>query len=146
MRIDTGDTAWLLVSAALVLFMSPGLALFYAGMVRRKNVLSTLMHSFSSIPIVLALWLVCGYGLAFGPTHHGLIGGVGASGLGLERLASANHGTVPELAFVAFQMMFAGIAPANAPSFIAAQLVGALAAFAVQRALWPKIAVQPSIE
>ena len=112
MRIDTGDTAWLLVSAALVLFMSPGLALFYAGMVRRKNVLSTLMHSFSSVPIVLALWLLCGYGLAFGPTHRGLIGGLGASGVGLERLTSANHGTVPELAFVAFQMMFAGIAPA----------------------------------
>lgn len=112
MRIDTGDTAWLLVSAALVLFMSPGLALFYAGMVRRKNVLSTLMHSFSSIPIVLVIWLVFGYGLAFGPTHHGLIGGLGASGVGLERLASTTHGTVPELAFVAFQMMFAGIAPA----------------------------------
>ena len=86
MRADTGDTAWLLVSAALVLFMSPGLALFYGGMVRRKNVLSTLMHSFSSIPVVLVIWLVCGYTLAFGPTHHGLIGSL--SDVGLEALAT----------------------------------------------------------
>jgi Amt family ammonium transporter len=110
MHADTGDTAWLLVSAALVLFMSPGLALFYGGMVRRKNVLSTLMHSFSSIPVVLVIWLFGGYSLAFGPTHHGLIGSF--ANIGLEKLAFENHGTVPELAFVAFQMMFAGIAPA----------------------------------
>jgi len=112
MRADTGDTAWLLVSAALVLFMSPGLALFYGGMVRRKNVLSTLMHSFSSIPVVLVIWLLFGYSLAFGPTHHGLIGGLGD--VGLEALAGRTREgtTVPELSFVAFQMMFAGIAPA----------------------------------
>ncbi len=110
MRADTGDTAWLLMSAALVLFMSPGLALFYGGMVRRKNVLSTLMHSFSSIPVVLVVWLLFGYSLAFGPTHHGLIGSL--EGAGFERLATSPHGTVPELAFAAFQMMFAGIAPA----------------------------------
>ncbi len=112
MRADTGDTAWLLVSAALVLFMSPGLALFYGGMVRRKNVLSTLMHSFSSIPVVLVIWLLFGYGLAFGPSHHGIIGSV--ADVGLEGLATQNRaGTnVPELSFVAFQMMFAGIAPA----------------------------------
>src|SRR6516164_8030443 len=69
MKIDTGDTAWLLVSTALVLFMTPGLALFYGGMVRRKNVLATLMHSFSALPLVTLQWVLVGYTLSFGPTR-----------------------------------------------------------------------------
>ncbi len=108
--LDSGDTAWLLVSAALVLLMTPALALFYAGMVRRKNVLSTFMHSFTAIPIVSALWVLFGYSLAFGPTHAGLIGGF--SYVGLAGLEDRLHGSVPELAFAAFQMMFAIITPA----------------------------------
>src|SRR5262245_49619820 len=96
MKVDTGDTAWLLVSTALVLFMTPGLALFYGGMVRRKNVLATLMHSFSAIPLVTLQWVLVGYTLAFGPSKGGIIGGldfVGLSGLALEA-----KGTVPHLA------------------------------------------------
>jgi Amt family ammonium transporter len=110
MKIDSGDTAWLLVSSALVLLMTPALALFYAGMVRRKNVLSTLMHSLAAIPILSVKWALFGYSLAFGPTHGGLIGGLDF--VGLKGLASEAHGTVPALAFVAFQMMFAVITPA----------------------------------
>src|SRR5271156_4852460 len=109
-KIDTGDTAWLLVSSALVLLMTPALALFYGGMVRRKNVLSTVMHSVAAIPIISVAWVLFGYSLAFGPTHGGLIGGLGLGGF--KGLASDVHGTVPTLAFAAFQMMFAVITPA----------------------------------
>jgi len=109
-KIDAGDTAWLLVSSALVLLMTPALALFYGGMVRRKNVLSTIMHSMAAIPILSVKWALVGYTLAFGPTHGGLIGGLDY--VGLRGLAYQNHDTVPTLAFVAFQMMFAVITPA----------------------------------
>ncbi len=110
LKPDTGDTAWLLVASALVLLMTPALALFYAGMVRRKNVLSTLMHSLVAIPLVSFLWLAVGYSLAFGPSFHGLIGTVDHAFL--EGLVGEQRGTVPALAFVAFQMMFAIITPA----------------------------------
>jgi Amt family ammonium transporter len=109
-KIDTGDTAWLIVASALVLLMTPALALFYGGMVRRKNVLSTIMHSMVAIPIISVAWVLFGYSLAFGPTRHGLIGGLELAGL--TGLASGVHGTVPSLAFCAFQMMFAVITPA----------------------------------
>jgi ammonium transporter, Amt family len=109
-KINTGDTAWLLISCALVLLMTPALALFYGGMVRRKNVLATKMHSLVAIPIVSLQWCLIGYTLAFGPTKSGLIGGFDY--IGLRGLASTAHGTVPTLAFVAFQMMFAVITPA----------------------------------
>src|SRR5437588_5288256 len=99
-KLDSGDTAWLLVCTALVLLMTPALALFYAGMVRRKNVLSTLMHSLAAIPILSVKWALFGYSLAFGPTHGGLIGGLDF--VGLKGLAGETHGTVPALAFVAF--------------------------------------------
>ncbi len=90
--------------------MTPALALFYGGLVRRKNVLSTIMHSMAAIPIVTTLWLVVGYTLAFGPTVGGFIGKLDFAMLrGLE---GELHGTVPALAFVAFQAMFAVITPA----------------------------------
>ena len=110
MTINAGDTAWLLVSAALVLLMTPALALFYGGMVRKKNVLSTLMHSLTAIPIVSVVWAVCGYSLAFGPSRGGIIGTPASIGIG--ELAMSAHGSVPSLAFCAFQMMFAVITPA----------------------------------
>jgi ammonium transporter, Amt family len=109
-KIDAGDTAWLLVSAALVLLMTPALALFYAGMVRRKNVLSTIMHSLAAIPILSVSWALYGYSLSFGPSKGGVIGGLELAGL--VHLPDEPHGTVPQLAFVAFQMMFAVITPA----------------------------------
>ncbi|MGH7270768.1 MAG: ammonium transporter, partial [Polyangiaceae bacterium] len=108
--IDSGDTAWLIVSSALVLLMTPALALFYGGMVRRKNVLSTLMYSIAAIPVISVAWAFWGYSLAFGASWHGVIGGLDR--MGLAGLAGQTHGSVPALAFVAFQMMFAVITPA----------------------------------
>jgi ammonium transporter, Amt family len=114
-EIDAGDTAWVLMSAALVMLMTPGLALFYGGLVRRKNVLSTIMHSFFILGLVSVTWVLWGYTLAFGPdTGLGLIGGL--DWLALEGVGAAPSSvyasTVPHLAFVAFQMMFAIITPA----------------------------------
>ncbi len=108
--MNSGDTAWLLVSTALVLLMTPALALFYGGMVRRKNVLSTIMHSMSAIPIISLLFCLVGYSLAFGASHGGLIGGF--EYVGFRGLVGAQYQTVPALAFAAFQMMFAVITPA----------------------------------
>jgi Amt family ammonium transporter len=113
--IDSGDTAWLLVSTALVMLMTPGLALFYGGLVRRKNVLSTIMHSFFILGLVSVSWVLWGYSLAFGPdAGFGLLGRL--DWLGLEGVGPAPSDTyattVPHLAFMAFQMMFAVITPA----------------------------------
>ncbi len=94
--MNSGDTAWLLVSAALVMLMTPGLALFYGGMVQRKNVLSTFMHCFFALGIVTVQWAVVGYSLAFGKTHGGIIGGFDylfMKGVGLE--AKDASSTVP---------------------------------------------------
>jgi Amt family ammonium transporter len=112
-RIDTGDTAWVLGAAALVLFMTPGLALFYGGLVRSKNVLGTMMQSVAAIAIVSVVWLLAGYTVAFGPDVGGLIGGLahlGFRGVGEAPIALAP--TVPQSAFAAFQLMFAVITPA----------------------------------
>jgi len=112
--MNTGDTAWLLVSTALVMLMTPGLALFYGGMVRSKNVLGTIMQSFIVIGLISVEWALVGYGLAFGPDHGGIIGDfswAGLSGVGLAPNADY-AATVPHLAFMAFQMMFAVITPA----------------------------------
>jgi Amt family ammonium transporter len=112
--IDAGDTAWILVSTALVMLMTAGLALFYGGMVRKKNVLGTLMHSFVAIAVVSLQWVLFGYSLSFGPDIGGLIGGLGWAGLGSVGTApNADYApTVPHLAFMAYQMMFAVITPA----------------------------------
>ncbi|WP_051812648.1 ammonium transporter [Streptomyces sp. NRRL S-340] len=111
-RIDTGDTAWLLAATALVLLMTPGLALFYGGMVRTKSVLNMLMMSFVSIALVTVVWLVCGYSLAFGgDTAGGLIGGLREAGLADIGPADV-RGTVPTLLFATFQLTFAIITAA----------------------------------
>lgn len=110
--INSGDTAWVLVSAALVFIMTPSLALFYGGMVRSKNVLSTIMQSFFILGMVSVEFVLIGYTLAFGTDVNGLIGDlskIGLSGVGLNVL---DGGTIPELAFVAFQCMFAALTPA----------------------------------
>ncbi len=110
--IDSGDTAWVLVSAALVMFMTPGLALFYAGMARRKNVLGTLMQSFVALAVIGILWVTVGYSLAFGE-GNAFIGGLGHVGLaGLLSGPSSYAGTIPALAFMMYQGMFAIITPA----------------------------------
>jgi len=113
MRIDTGDTAWVLVSAALVMFMTPGLALFYGGLVRAKNVLGTVMQSLIALGVVTVLWVLVGYSLVFGSDHGLLAGGldyVGLRGVGDAPMALAP--SVPASAFMVFQMMFAVITPA----------------------------------
>jgi ammonium transporter, Amt family len=107
--INSGDTAWILISSALVMLMTPGLAFFYGGMVRRKNVLSTIMMSFAVLLIVGVLWVIYGYSLAFGPDKAGLIGGLDWFCLnGVGQQPSAEYApTVPHLAFMIFQAMFA---------------------------------------
>jgi Amt family ammonium transporter len=112
--MNTGDTAWVLGACALVMFMTPGLALFYGGMVRAKNVLGTLMHSIFALGLVSVLWVVIGYTLAFGPDQGHLIGGLdhlGFAGVGQTPNAELAP-TIPHQAFAIFQMMFAIITPA----------------------------------
>jgi ammonium transporter, Amt family len=113
--INAGDTAWLLTSAALVMLMTPALGFFYGGLVRRKNVLSTLMHSWFILALISVQWVLWGYSLAFSPdTGLGIIGGlswVGLNGVGQDPNADY-AATVPHLAYMAFQMMFAVITPA----------------------------------
>ncbi len=112
-HIDSGDTAWLLASAALVMFMTPGLAFFYGGLVRAKNVLGTVMQSFIALGLVSVLWALIGYTLAFGPDKGGIIGGLDFIGLNhVGGAPSAYAPTVPSSAFMVFQMMFAIITPA----------------------------------
>jgi Amt family ammonium transporter len=114
--LDTGDTAWVLASSALVLFMTPGLALFYGGMVRAKNILGTMMHSVFAMGIVSILWVLIGYTLAFGgDAGGGLIGNfdfLGFSGVGAEPHPAGLGATIPHSSFALFQMMFAIITPA----------------------------------
>jgi Amt family ammonium transporter len=114
--INSGDTAWVLTSAALVMLMTPGLALFYGGLVRRKNVLSTIMHSIFILALVSVTWVLFGFTLAFGHDVNGwgIIGGldyIGLHGVGKEPLTQYAP-TIPGSAYMAFQMMFAVITPA----------------------------------
>ncbi|RYJ01418.1 MAG: ammonium transporter, partial [Actinomycetales bacterium] len=104
--MDTGDTAWILASSALVLLMTPGLAFFYGGMVRSKTVLNMMMMSFLAIAIVPILWVAYGYTMAFGPDGNKFLGGFGKAGLDGITQGSLS-GTLPEYVFVAFQLMFA---------------------------------------
>jgi Amt family ammonium transporter len=142
-KIDTGDTAWLLASAALVMLMTPALGFFYGGLVRRKNVLATIMHSFFILALISVQWVLWGYSLAFGPDHGGLIGGL--DWLTLKGVGQAPNpdyaATVPALAFMVFQMMFAVITPAL--------ITGAFAerkrfkAFVVFTLLWATLVYDP---
>lgn len=114
--ISSGDTAWLLISTALVMLMTPALGFFYGGLVRRKNVLATIMHSFFILCLISIQWVLWGYSLAFGPdAFHGIIGNL--SWIGLNNVSSFTPNsdyapTVPHMAFMVFQMMFAVITPA----------------------------------
>src|SRR5580765_2384139 len=143
-EINAGDTAWLLTSAALVMLMTPALGFFYGGLVRRKNVLSTLMHSWFILALISVQWVLWGYSLAFSPDSGlGIIGGlqwVGLNGVGQEPNADY-AATVPALAYMAFQMMFAVITPAL--------ITGAFAerkrfkAFVVFSLLWATLVYDP---
>jgi ammonium transporter, Amt family len=112
MEINAGDTAWVLASAALVLLMTPGLAFFYGGMVRVKSVLNMMMMSAITIAVVTVLWVLVGYSLTFGGDTGHVIGNFSEVGLGGLIAPEAVSGTIPTLAFVAFQLMFAIITPA----------------------------------
>lgn len=112
--LNTGDTAWILVATALVMMMTPALAFFYGGMVRRKNILSTLNMSFIVLGLISVQWILFGYTLAFGPSLGGLVGGIkfaGFTGVG-EAPNTTYAGNIPHMAFAAYQMMFAIITPA----------------------------------
>jgi Amt family ammonium transporter len=142
-KIDTGDTAWMLTSAALVLLMTPGLALFYGGMVRTKNVLGTIMHSFIIIAIVSMQWVLFGYSLAFGPDIGGIIGSLswfGLNGVGLDPYPDY-AATVPHQAFMIYQAMFAIITPALITGAIAERMK--FKTFLVFTLLWATLVYDP---
>jgi Amt family ammonium transporter len=143
-KIDTGDTAWVLISTALVLAMTaPGLALFYGGMVRSKNALGTIMQSFIILCLISLQWVLWGYSLAFGPDKGHLIGGLewmGLNGVGLE--PNADYGaTVPHQAFMIFQMMFAVITPALITGAFAERIK--FSSFLVFTLLWATFIYDP---
>jgi ammonium transporter, Amt family len=141
--LDTGDTAFVLISAALVMFMTPGLALFYGGMVRAKNVLATVMQSFFTIGLVSVLWVLVGYSLAFGPDKGGLIGGldyVGFANVGQEPNPDLSP-TIPHIAYAVFQMFFAVITPALITGAFAERMK--FSAFALFTTLWLLIVYAP---
>jgi Amt family ammonium transporter len=139
MAIEAADTAWVLISSALVLLMLPGLALFYGGMVRRKNVLSSMMHSFVAMGIIAVEWVIIGYSLAFG-TGNWFIGGLEHVFLRGIDLYSVS-GTIPTYAFIAFQGMFAVITPA----LISGAIVGRIKfkSYIVFITLWSLIVYAP---
>ena len=114
MEISAGDTAWILLCTALVMLMTPALGFFYAGLVGKRNALSTLLHSFFVLCLISVQFVLWGYTLAFGPSQGGLIGGlswIGLNGVGQEPNPDY-AATVPHLAYMVFQMMFAVITPA----------------------------------
>ncbi|OHE55396.1 MAG: ammonia channel protein [Thermodesulfovibrio sp. RBG_19FT_COMBO_41_18] len=142
-KIDTGDTAWILVSTALVMLMTPGLALFYGGMVRGKNVLGTIMQSFIAIAVISVQWILIGYSLSFGPDLHGIIGSldwVGLNGVGIEPNPDYAP-TIPHAAFMMYQAMFAVITPALITGAFAERMK--FSAYLLFILLWSTIVYDP---
>ena len=140
--MNTGDTAFMLISTALVFFMTPGLAFFYGGLVRRKNVVNTMMACVAIMGLSVVMWTLFGYSLSFGGNHGGVIGDFrwfGLNGVGMETGPYAD--TIPHLVFCAFQMMFAMITPA----LITGSLVGRMKfkALFIFIALWSVIVYYP---
>jgi Amt family ammonium transporter len=143
--IDSGDTAWMLIATALVMVMLPGLALFYGGLVRRKNVLSTIMHSFFGLAIVSIVWVLVGFSLAFAPDVGGLglIGGLDYAGfMNVGLTPSTVYGTtIPFVLFAAFQLMFAAITPALITGAFAERK--RFASFVIFTLLWSVLVYSP---
>jgi Amt family ammonium transporter len=142
-EISTGDTAWVLASAALVMFMTPGLALFYGGLVRAKNVLGTIMQSLFALGLVSILWVLIGYTLAFGPDIGGIIGGLDFAGFrGVGQAPNAAYApTIPHLAFAMYQMMFAIITPALITGAVAERM--RFSAYVLFLTLWSILVYTP---
>jgi len=142
-KIDTGDTAWVLISTALVMIMTPGLALFYGGMVRTKNALSTIMQSFFIVALISVQWVLIGYTLTFGPDIGGYIGSfdwIGLNGAGQDPNADY-AATIPHLSFIAFQCMFAVITPALITGSFAERM--RFPAFVLFTLLWATLIYDP---
>ena len=141
--INSGDTAWVLISSALVMLMTPGLAFFYGGLVRNKNVLGTIMQSFIVIGLISVIWVIAGYSLAFGPDHGHLIGGLDWFGLrGVGQQPSNTYATtIPHEAFMIFQMMFAVITPALITGAFAER--AKFSTFLVFMAVWSLVVYSP---
>src|SRR5262245_20062336 len=143
-QINTGDTAWMLTSSALVLLMTaPGLALFYGGLVRRKNGLATIMQSFVLMALISVQWVLWGYTLAFGPDHGGLLGGWDWLGLiGVEGVPNPDYApTIPHQAYMIYQAMFAIITPALITGAIAERMK--FSAFLLFSLLWATCVYDP---
>jgi len=141
--VSSGDTAWVLMSAALVLLMTPGLAFFYGGLVRKKNMLSVLMQCFFLMCLITLQWVVVGYTLSFGPDIKGLIGSfawTGLSGVGQEPYADYSA-TIPHQAFMIFQGMFAIITPGLILGAFAERMK--FSAFCVFSLIWATIVYNP---
>ncbi len=140
--MNTGDTAFMLVATAMVMLMTPGLALFYGGMVRSKNVLATIMQSFICLGIVSILWVAFGYSMAFGPDVKGVIGSLAWAGLnGVGAAPGPYAPTIPHLLFAAFQLMFAVITPALITGAYAERMK--FTAFLVFTILWTTLVYFP---
>jgi ammonium transporter, Amt family len=141
--MDSGNTAWLLVATAMVMVMLPGLALFYGGLVRRKNVLSTIMHSFFGLALVSVVWVVVGFSIAFAPdaTGLGLFGGLDFFMFNNVGLEPAEGSTIPFVLFAAFQLMFAAITPALITGAFAERK--RFASFVVFTILWSVLVYSP---
>jgi len=141
--MNTGDTVFVIISAALVMIMTPGLALFYGGMVRHKNVLGTIMQSFIILGVISIEWVLWGYSMSFGPDHGHIIGGLewfGLRGVGME--PSTTYGTtVPHLAFMIFQCMFAVITPALITGAFAERMK--FSSFLIFTLLWATLVYNP---
>ena len=140
MTLDSGATAWILASTCLVMLMTPGVGLFYGGLVRRKNVISMIALAFLSYALVSVQWVVVGYSLAFGPDISGIIGGLkffGLSGVGMDATTLA----VPDILFAAFQMVFACLTLAILTSGVAERIK--LSAFVVFGLLWTTLVYDP---
>jgi ammonium transporter, Amt family len=141
--IDTGSTAWMLVSTALVLFMTPGLALFYAGMVRSKNVLSSTMHSLFAMGLVSIVWAIIGYTLAFGHDFGGIIGGLDALGLSgvLASVTGSGPSAIPTSVYAMYQGMFAIITVGLITGAVAERMK--FKAYVVFALLWSVLVYSP---
>jgi ammonium transporter, Amt family len=141
--IDHGDTAWVLLGAALVMLMTPGLAFFYGGLVRKKNMLSVLMQCFMILCLISVQWVLVGYSLAFGPDKGGWIGTLDWFGLrGVGGAPNADYaGTIPHSTFMIFQMMFAVITPALIIGAFAERIK--FSAFCIFSLLWATLVYDP---
>lgn len=139
--IDTGNTAWVLIAAAMVFFMTPGLALFYGGMARSKNVLSTIMQSFFLIGVISVEFMLIGYTLIFGDDVHGIIGSLHKIGLMGTENSVMEGANIPEMAFIAFQCMFAIITPAIMSGSITGRM--RFAPFVVFAIIWSILIYNP---